>query len=129
MIDEPLSEHCDLMAKPGGPPKPASLPADCPKDAAYIKSVGGGAMTIPGNTPFPLVFEGGDGDDKVTVVGSGKAGVLVRGGKGNDSLVIEDTSIWLANKLGPSGVLLIVAAMITLTALVVIAWRALRPGR
>lgn len=124
-----LSEHCSLMAKPGGPPKPATRPADCPPDAAYITAVGGGAMTIPGNAPFPIVFEGGDGDDHVTIVGSGKGGVLVRGGRGDDSLVVHDQWTWLARQIGPGGVLLLGLAGIVFAAVVTIAWRALRSNR
>ncbi|WP_395331023.1 hypothetical protein WBP06_01165 [Novosphingobium sp. BL-8H] len=123
MASEPLSEHCSLMSKPGGPPKPATRPPDCPKDAAYIKTVGGGSWTLPSNAPFPIVFEGGDGDDKVTVVGQSKGGVMVFGGKGNDSLLVEDRWAWLAHELGPAGtlslalVITILLGLITLRAL------------
>jgi hypothetical protein len=94
-VAEPLSEHCSLMAKPGGPAKPAQRPADCPKDAAYIKTVDeGGDFKIPGYAPFPVVFEGGKGDDHVTLIGSGGK-VLVRGGEGNDSLLVKESApLW-----------------------------------
>jgi len=132
MAVESLSDHCSLMARQGGPPKPSVRPADCPKDAAYIKAIGGGAFTIPGSAPFPIVFEGGDGDDKVTVVGDGHAGVLVRGGRGNDSLTVESDRVWLAERIGSNGLLLIAAMSIAFAALVAIIWRALdtdKPGR
>lgn len=125
MPDEPLSEHCSLMARPGGPAKPAERPADCPIDAVYIK--GSGGTIRPGNAPFPFIFEGGDGDDKVVVVGQAKGGLLMRGGKGNDTLTIENNWVWLARQVGPTGILLVAAFAITLAGVVVLCWRALRP--
>ncbi|WP_375396247.1 hypothetical protein [uncultured Sphingomonas sp.] len=128
MPDEPLSEHCSLMARSGGPPKPKERPADCPPDAAYIKTIGkGGAWTLP-STTFPIVFEGGDGDDKVTVIGNGGKGVLVSGGKGNDSLTVESDWVWLSNTIGPGASLMLAALVIVLAAIVILAWRALTPG-
>lgn len=124
MADEPLSEHCSLMSEPGGPAKPAERPTDCPKDAAYIK--GSGGTVHPANAPFPIIFEGGDGNDKVVVVGRAPGGFLMRGGKGNDSLTIEDRWTWLAREIGPSGLITLGVIAITLAALVAISWRALR---
>ncbi|MFC0687543.1 hypothetical protein [Novosphingobium clariflavum] len=126
MANEPLSEHCSLLSKPGGPPRPADRPADCPKDAAYIKPVGAGTSTLPGNAPFPIVFEGGDGDDKVTLVGQSKAGVMVFGGKGNDSLLVEDRWTWLVHELTPPGALSLALVIAILLGLITL--RALRLG-
>lgn len=124
MAEEPLSEHCSLMSRAGSPTKPAARPADCPKDAVYIK--GSGGTILPGNAPFPFIFEGGDGDDKVVVVGHAKGGLLFRGGKGNDTLTLEDRWTWLAREIGPPGLFLLAVIALTLAALVAISWRALR---
>jgi hypothetical protein len=125
MATEPLSEHCSLMSKPDGPPKPAELPADCPKDAAYVKW--DGDIALSGNKDFPVVIEGGDGNDKITVVGSGKAGVRVDGGGGNDTLTAESEWVWLAQQVGPTGLIFVAALGITLATIAMIAWRALTP--
>jgi hypothetical protein len=124
MAEEPLSEHCSLMSRPGDPAKPAERPADCPKDAVYIK--GSGGTILPGNAPFPFVFEGGDGDDKVVVVGQAQGGLLFRGGKGSDTLTLEDRWTWFAREIGPPGLIMIIVIALTLAALVTISWRALR---
>ena len=129
MAEESLSEHCSLLAKPGGPPKPKELPADCPKDAAYIRGadVNGGAHIFK-STSNPLIFEGGKGDDKVTIVGN-KDNVLVKGGEGNDSLTVQDTTTWMVQRLSPEGVLLLIALAIVFAAIAAIVWKAMpRPS-
>lgn len=89
MAAERFSDHCSLMMHP----ERTTRPADCPEDASYIiSSEAGGQFKLPANAPFPLVFDGGEGDDKVTVVGEGDKGVLVLGGKGNDSLMVRDSA-------------------------------------
>ena len=153
MAEEALSEHCSLMERPGGPPKPAERPADCPKDAAYVKGTGG--MIFPNDAPFPFVIEGGNGDDKVVIVGRAPGGLMVHGGKGDDSVTIvdgdsgrgtveraharlvggksdggvlvQDRSTWITGEIGPASVVTLVA--ITLSAVAAICWRALGPAR
>ena len=128
MPHERLSDHCSLMARPGGPPPPKERPADCPKDGAYIKMVDkGGAMSIPGSPPFPIVFEGGDGDDQLTVRGGPGKGVIFDGGKGNDGMTIgsDSTPVLLVGQIGAGGMLFLAALAIMLAAIVIIAWRAL----
>jgi hypothetical protein len=126
MQPESRSEHCSLMAHPGGPPKPKVRPADCPKDAAYIKTTdAGGKFTLPGDAPFPVVFEGGDGNDSVTVEGSGH-GIIVNGGKGDDSLLVRDQGMLPSIEGVPAYALLLFGALlVTLAAVAVIGWRAL----
>jgi hypothetical protein len=130
MPAEPLSEHCSLMQRPGGPAKPTARPADCLDDAAYIKTTPGGSrLVIPGDSPYPIVFEGGEGDDKVVVVGDGGRPVLVGGGKGNDALTVQTELDWLVGTLGPGGLALLGSAALICALLALIAWRALGPGR
>lgn len=86
MRKEPLSEHCSIMAHP----ERTTLPSDCPKDAAYIKLTDeGGSSDLHPITPFPIVVEGGAGDDNVTVIGEARNPVLIDGGKGNDSVIVK----------------------------------------
>ena len=122
----PRSERCSLMAKPGDPPAPKTRPADCPKDAAYIKTTdAGGSLTLP-DAPFPLVFEGGDGNDSVTVRGNASHGIIVAGGKGDDSLLVEGTSMPLSLEAVPVwAVVLLGALLITFATIAVLGWRAL----
>lgn len=85
MSKEPLSERCSVMKHPERP-----VPSDCPKDALYIKTTDeGGASDLYPITPFPIVIEGGAGDDDVTVIGPAKNPVLIDGGKGNDSVTVN----------------------------------------
>lgn len=85
MSKEPLSERCSVMKHPERP-----VPGDCPKDALYIRTTDeGGASDLYPITPFPIVIEGGAGDDDVTVIGTAKNPVLIDGGKGNDSVVLH----------------------------------------
>jgi hypothetical protein len=66
MPKEPLSDHCSLMKHP----ERTIRPSDCLEGAAYIKTTDeGGEFVLNPVTPFPLVIEGGEGDDQVTVVG------------------------------------------------------------
>ena len=116
------------MAHPGGPPAPARLPADCPKDAAYIRTVGkGGHWTLPNNGAFPIVFEGGDGNDSVTVIGRDGKGVLVYGGRGDDRLTVQARWSYTLDRVGPPVALLLAGLAIVLAAVATIAWRALSP--
>ena len=125
----PLSEHCSLMGRPGGPPPPKQLPPDCPKGAAYIKTTDKGSnFTIRGDAPFPLVFEGGDGNDTLTLVGHHDQQILVSGGKGNDSVRIEDPWAMLVTQLDSQGVVVLGALALALAAVVIIGWRALGPS-
>lgn len=124
------------MARPGGPPPPKVRPADCPKDGAYIKMVdAGGAMQLPGDPPFPIIFEGGEGNDSVTVLGGPGKGILMDGGKGDDSLTVGDErgltiqSVLPVAQLTPTTTLILGAFAITLAAVVIIAWRMLSPPR
>lgn len=120
MPTEPLSELCSQMAHPGR----KTLPADCPEGAAYIKTNDAGSdHVIPGELGYPVVFEGGEGDDKVTVVGSGGKPVMVSGGKGEDALLVVDRQTWLLDSLGPAGTLFLGAAAIVFAAIAIIAWR------
>ncbi|PXA86134.1 hypothetical protein DMC47_35420 [Nostoc sp. 3335mG] len=116
------------MGKPGGPPPPKDLPPDCPPHAAYIKTIGNGHWDIPGTAPFPIVFEGGDGNDSVTVIGQGHQPVIVSGGKGNDSLQVEDRWTFFVDRLGPHGVVTLGVVGLVFVAIAVIAWRALGPN-
>jgi len=127
-MDEPLSEHCSLMAKPGGPPKAQTQPADCPKDGIYIKTAAkNGGITLPPGSPFPIVVEGGDGNDSVTVIGPQHMPITVSGGKGDDNITVKSEWIWAVDKLTPTGVLFLAALLIVLATLAVIVWRALAP--
>jgi len=86
MSKEPLSDHCSVMMHPDR----KGLPSDCPKDATYIKNGNeGGSYELHPITPFPLVIEGGTGDDNVTVIGAPKNPVLIDGGSGNDNVVVQ----------------------------------------
>lgn len=118
-----LSDHCSLMAQQSEP-KPKVRPADCPKDAAYIKTVDkGGEYTLAGAS-FPIVFEGGGGDDKVTVVGDGGQGIIVDGGRGNDSLTIHNGWSFVIREIGPGASLALAALTIVFVTIGLIAWRA-----
>lgn len=89
MVDEPLSEHCSLMRHP----ERSVLPSDCPKDATYIRTGDeGGSYQLRPITPFPIVIEGGSGDDNVTVVGTPRNPVMIDGGKGNDHTTVVGAS-------------------------------------
>jgi hypothetical protein len=118
------------MAKPGGPPRPTKLPADCPKDAAYIHVAGseGVSMHLP-STDFPLVFEGGDGNDKVILDKSASKGVLVFGGRGNDSLIVESGWAKFADRIEPASAVFLVTLALALTLVGAIVWRASGPPR
>ena len=85
MSKEPLSERCSVMKHPERP-----VPSDCPKDALYIITGDeGGTSDLYPITPFPIVIEGGAGNDDVTVIGPAKNPVLIDGGKGNDSVTVH----------------------------------------
>jgi hypothetical protein len=85
MSKGPLSERCSVMMNPERP-----LPSDCPKDALYIKTTDSdGAYDLHPITPFPIVVEGGSGNDEVTVIGPAKNPVLIDGGKGNDKVTVQ----------------------------------------
>lgn len=87
MRNEPLSEHCSLMAHP----ERTVRPSDCPEDAAYIR-VGnqGGSYALNPITPFPLVVEGGDGNDQVIVNGTPRNPVIIDGGRGDDRVIMQN---------------------------------------
>lgn len=128
MPRERLSDHCSLMARPGGPPPPKQRPADCPVDGAYIKMVDkGGKFEIPGSPPFPIVFEGGDGNDALTVRGGPGKGVIFDGGKGNDRMTVgtDSVPIQLLDRLGTGGTLVIAALAIVFATIAILGWRAL----
>ncbi len=107
-------------------PERTSRPSDCPEGAAYIKTTNeGGTSVLNPITPFPLVIEGGEGDDKVTVIGTPRTPVLIDGGKGNDSVTLQDEWLWLAGRVNPEAIIILAALLITCTLLGVIGWRAL----
>jgi hypothetical protein len=121
-----LSDHCSLMARSGSLPKPAHRPADCPEGGIYIKGAKeSGGITMFGNPAAPVVYEGGDGDDKVVIVGrTGGGGVLVDGGKGNDSLTVQSGPVWLIAEFAPLAFALGIFAIV-FGAITIIGWRAL----
>ena len=129
MPRERLSDHCSLMARPDRPPPPKERPADCPLNGAYIKMVDrGGTLEIPGSPPFPIVFEGGDGNDQLTVKGGPGKGVIFDGGKGNDRMTIgsDPPLAQVVDRLGASGALLIAALALVLATIAILGWRALQ---
>ena len=122
MSKEPLSDHCSLMKHP----ERTSRPSDCPDGATYIRTTNeGGAFVLNPITPFPLVVEGGEGDDKVTVIGTPRNPVLINGGKGNDSVTLQDEGAWLAGQSTPEGIIFLAALLITFSTIGLIGWRAL----
>lgn len=129
MPDEPLFDHCSLMTRPGGPPRPTERPADCPKDGVYIKAAPhNGGATIDGNIPYPVIFDGGDGNDSVTIIGHPANRYIINGGKGDDSLTVQDQATWLVGRLSPTATLMLGVLALGLAAVVVVAWRALGTG-
>jgi hypothetical protein len=130
-MPERLSDHCSLMAVPGGPPKPKERPADCPKDGVYIKGANkNGGITIDGPIPYPIIYEGGDGNDSVTIVGgTSDKGIVIDGGKGDDSLTVIDRWSWFVGHLSPGGALALGSLAIVFAAVTIIAWRALTPDK
>jgi hypothetical protein len=127
MPREPLSDHCSLMKHP----ERSVLPSDCPKDASYIKTGDQGSDSVLHPiTPFPLVIEGGEGNDKVTVIGTPKNPVLIDGGKGNDTVVVQNESArvaWahVAARMSPEGLLFLGVVLIVFSAIGALGWRAL----
>jgi len=119
MSTKPFSERCSFMENPGMKERPP----ECPKDAAYIKTDGGTSIWHLGK--FPIVVEGGEGNDDVKIVG-GDGGILVDGGKGSDTVSVKSESVFLAELLGPDR--LFILAVIALSSLVaiVISWRLFR---
>ena len=86
MFKEALSDLCSVMKHPDR----KVMPSECPKDATYINMGDkGGSSELHPITPFPLVIEGGTGDDHVTVIGEAKNPVLIDGGSGNDSVLVR----------------------------------------
>lgn len=127
MAAESLSEHCSLMTRPGGAPKPSVRPSDCPKDAAYIKTTDAGrSFFLRGDVaPFPVVLDGGAGDDKVTVIGAKRGKVLVSGGDGNDSIALVDRWSWIASRFTPSELLMLATLFTVCATIALLGWRAL----
>ena len=122
MRREPLSEHCSLMMHP----ERTTLPPDCPEGAAYIHNTDkGGDYVLHPITPFPLVIEGGEGEDNVTVVGTPRAPVMIDGGKGNDSVIVQDRVTWLVGRLTPESVIVLGALLIVFATISLLGWRAL----
>ena len=148
MRTEPLSQHCSLMNHP----ERSVRPSDCPEGAAYIRTTNeGGDYVLNPITPFPIVIEGGDGNDNVTVVGKARNPVLIDGGRGNDSVVVrggregsaspavfggkgpngavvQDDGASLIGQFTPAGLTFVGCVLITFVAVAVIAWRALGSG-
>jgi hypothetical protein len=123
MREEPLSEHCSLMMHP----ERATRPSDCPPDAVYIKTVDkGGAFEFDADAPFPLVIEGGEGNDKMAIVGTPNNPVLVNGGRGDDEILFQSNWIWLGEQLNSTSILLLIALIGTLTVVALLGWRALK---
>lgn len=130
MRDEPLSQHCSLMAHP----ERTELPADCPEDAVYIRhSDEGGEFVLNPVAPFPVVIEGGAGNDNVTVVGEAQNPVLIYGGKGNDGVVVQNDgtvadhnpSSWLIASLPTESLTFLGVFLITFAVIAALGWRAL----
>jgi hypothetical protein len=129
-MTERLSDHCDLMAQPGHPPPPKVRPADCPKDGVYIQTTdAGGHWLMHGDPPYPIVFEGGEGNDGVTIVGKTSNPVMMDGGKGDDSLTVIDSWDWALSRLGSHEITFLGATGIVLAALAAIGWKALSTKR
>jgi hypothetical protein len=108
------------------------LPPDCPEGAAYIhNSDKGRDFVLHPIAPFPLVIEGGEGEDNVTVVGTPRNPVIIDGGKGNDSVIVQDRVTWLAGRLSPESVVILAALLIVFATIGLLGWRALstRPAR
>lgn len=150
MSDEPLSQHCSLMAHP----ERTTLPSDCPENALYIKHTDeGGDFALNPIAPFPIVIEGGDGEDNVTVIGTPANPVLIDGGKGNDSVQVQGQASWpanpgmlyggkgndsvqaqgqaswLAGQLPSGGLIFLGALLIVFGAIALLGWRALSRDR
>jgi hypothetical protein len=126
MSDEPLSRHCSLMAHP----ERTTLPADCPEGAVYIRHTDeGGDFVLDPVAPFPIVIEGGKGEDKVTVIGTPANPVLIDGGEGNDSVRLQGQASWLAGRLAPEGMVFLGALLIVFATIAVLGWRALSGHR
>ena len=100
MSQTSLSARCTLSDQPNAPSPPKGDP--CPKGAVYIKTTKNGSeFALPNDSEFPIVFEGGDGDDKVTITGNGAQKIKVSGGAGNDSMTVVDPWATLMQQLGP----------------------------
>ena len=152
MSKEPLSDLCSIMKHPDR----KVMPSECPKDATYIKTGNeGGSSELHPITPFPLVIEGGTGDDHVTVVGEAKNPVLIDGGSGNDSVLVQsdgaapaegkgglimgpspaaqgsegqtmqNDGAWLLAQLTPTGLTFLGALLIAFATIGLLGWRAL----
>jgi hypothetical protein len=133
-------------------PERTVRPSDCPEGAIYIRNTdAGGDYVLHPITPFPIVIEGGDGDDNVTVVGKARNPVIIDGGRGNDSVVVRgghegsgsptgnggngpnstvDHDDWatLIGQFTPAGLTFVGCVLITFVAVAAIAWRALGSG-
>jgi len=134
-------------------PERSVRPSDCPEGALYIRTTNeGGDYRLNPITPFPIVIEGGDGDDRVTVVGEARNPVLIDGGRGNDRVVVRggndgsaspagnagkapdstfaaaEDSASLAGQFTAAGLTFVGCVLITFVAVAVIAWRALGSG-
>jgi hypothetical protein len=133
MEKERLSDHCSLMKHP----ERTTRPSDCPEGGTYVKTTDkGGAFELHPITPFPLIIEGGEGNDKVSVIGTPRNPVLIDGGKGNDEVVVDGgkghdnvvlQSDWarVAGHIGPEGLLILGALLIAFATIGLICWRAL----
>ena len=100
MSQAPLSARCTLSDQPNAPSPPEG--GLCPKDAVYIKTTKNGSdFALPSNSEFPIIFEGGDGNDKVTITGNGAQKIKVSGGAGDDSMTVVDPWANLMQQLGP----------------------------
>ncbi|CAM3073908.1 hypothetical protein SPAN111604_02430 [Sphingomonas antarctica] len=137
----PRSERCSLLQDPDHPLPPNTYKGDCPKDATYIVAKHGGAWDVPNGTPYPVVVEGGAGNDVLTVTGHGGKGVYVDGGAGDDRLTVStqsdssflgtvsDTLLYLRVTHGDGAALIAVGFVIMMCVLGVLCWRALANPR
>lgn len=133
-------------------PERSVRPSDCPEGATYIRTTNeGGDYFLNPIAPFPIVIEGGDGNDNVTVVGKARNPVIIDGGRGNDSVVVRggregsgsptgdggkgpnsavvhNAGDSLIGQFTPAGLTFVGCVLITFVAVAVIAWRALGSG-
>lgn len=115
-------------------PERTERPADCPEDAVYIRnSDEGGEYVLNPVAPFPVVIEGGAGNDNVTVVGEAQNPVLIDGGKGDDAVIVQDDgtladqnpSSWIMASLPAESLTFLGVFLITFAVIAVLGWRAL----
>jgi hypothetical protein len=133
-------------------PERSVRPSDCPEGAVYIRHTDqGGDFVLNPVAPFPIVVEGGAGNDNVTVVGQARNPVIIDGGKGDDSVVVrggregsaspagaggkgpngaavQDDGASLIGQFTPAGLTFVGCVLITFVTIAVIAWRALAGG-